>query len=71
MTDDRRTPTEPERAADEDAHELTFERGYGAQDHVLGEGETLADVAGVSEEDVREDLLGERDEQPDEDEQSE
>ena len=39
-----------------DDHELTFESGYGAQDKVLKEGETLEDVAGVSEEDIRKDV---------------
>ena len=40
----------------QDDHELTFESGYGAQDKVLQEDETLEDVAGVSEEDIRKDV---------------
>ena len=47
MDDDRRANND---------QELTFESGYGAQDKVLQDGETLEEVAGVSEEDVRDDL---------------
>ncbi len=50
MNDDRQ-----DRRQDDD-RELTFESGYGAQDKVLEDDETLEDVAGVSEEDIREDL---------------
>ena len=45
------------KSSSEDDHELTFEHGYGAQEEVLS-GETLADVAGVTEKDVRDDVLG-------------
>ena len=37
-------------------HELTFESGYGAQDKVLKNDETLEEVAGVSEEAIRKDV---------------
>ncbi len=49
MNDDRQNNQD-------DDHELTFESGYGAQDKVLENDETLEDVAGVSEEDIREDM---------------
>ncbi len=52
----------------EDARELTFEHGYGAQEEVVTDDEALEDVAGVSEEDVREDLL---DAQPDDEDEPE
>lgn len=73
MSDDKRegregTETE-ERTSAEGEQELTFEHGYGAQERVLSEEEDLADVAGVKEEDVREDFLGER--QDDEDDEPE
>ena len=45
-----------------DDHELTFESGYGAQDKVLKDGESLEDVAGVSEEDIRKDMETQEDE---------
>ncbi|CAN5899746.1 hypothetical protein BH24DEI2_BH24DEI2_12980 [soil metagenome] len=64
MMDDPRD--DAEQASQKDDHELTFEHGYGAQDNVLEDDETLADVAGVSEKEVREDLLGERREDADE-----
>ena len=57
MTDD------PVKKTDQDEQELTFESGYGAQDKVLGEDESLEDVASVSEADVRQDL--QRDSQED------
>ena len=50
MNDDR------QKNGQDDDHELTFESGYGAQDKVLEDNETLEDVAGVSEEDIREDM---------------
>ena len=49
MNDDRQN-------SQDDDRELTFESGYGAQDKVLEDNETLEDVAGVSEEDIREDI---------------
>ena len=47
-------------SAQEDDKELTFERGFGAQDKVVKDGETLADLGGVSEADIRKDLLKEK-----------
>ena len=49
MSDDRRD-------RQDDDQELTFESGYGAKDNVLKDDETLEDVAGVSEEDIRNDV---------------
>ena len=57
MKDDKTKPAEQR-----DDHELTFESGYGAQDKVLKGDETLEDVAGVSEEEVRQDLESSQDE---------
>ena len=56
MKDDKTKPAEQR-----DDHELTFESGYGAQDEVLKGDETLEDVAGVSEEEVRKDLESSQD----------
>ena len=66
MNDDRRGDEQGD-----DNHELTFESGYGAQDKVLKEGETLEDVAGVSEEDVRKDVRETQIEESDEDKSDE
>ena len=42
----------------EDDRELTFERGFGANEALREDDDrSLAEIAGVSEEDVREDLL--------------
>jgi len=57
---DKKTSEETERKAGEDDQELTFEHGYGAQEGVLSEDESVEDVAGVSEKDIENDLLGER-----------
>lgn len=73
MSDDKREGREgaerEDRTSAEGEQELTFEHGYGAQERVLSEEEDLADVAGVKEEDVREDFLAAR--HGDEDDKSE
>lgn len=56
MNDDRKNGSKQD-----DDHELTFESGYGAQDKVLEGDETLEDVAGVSEADIREDVKPDKD----------
>lgn len=60
MNDDRQNNKQ------DNDHELTFESGYGAQDKVLEEDETLEDVAGVSEADIREDIKRDEDREKDE-----
>ncbi len=63
MADNSKAPSDDARNAhetDEDEQELTFEHGYGAQEGVLSGDESLEDIAGVSEKDVHDDLLGER-----------
>ena len=60
MNDDR-----SKRDDRQDDHELTFESGYGAQDNVLQNDETLEDVAGVSEEDIRKDVRETQEDEPD------
>lgn len=63
MADNSKAPNDNARnahEADEDEQELTFEHGYGAQDDVLSGDESLEDIAGVSEKDVHDDLLGEQ-----------
>ncbi len=64
MKDDAREdaqPSSPEERTFEDDHELTFEHGFGANEALRKDNDkSLADIAGVSEEDVREDLLEER-----------
>ena len=60
MSDDTRRDAEdaPESRVLEDDHELTFERGFGANEALREDDDrSLAEIAGVSEEDVREDLL--------------
>ena len=60
MSDERENPKSTdgkEQPADENGHELTFEHGHGAQERVVPDEKDLADVAGVTEADVREDLL--------------
>ena len=59
MSDDRQNNQDDER-------ELTFESGYGAQDEVLKNDETLEEVAGVSEEDIRKDVREMQEESGDE-----
>ena len=44
----------------EEGQELTFEHGFGAQDNVLEDDETLTDLGGVSEKAIRDDLLEEK-----------
>ena len=44
----------------EEGQELTFEPGFGAQDNVLEDDETLTDLGGVSEKAIRDDLLEEK-----------
>ncbi len=59
MSDDaERDESETPLERDEDDHELTFEHGFGANEALHEDDDrSLAEIAGVSEEEVREDLL--------------
>ena len=59
MSDDaERGVSETPLGRGEDDHELTFEHGFGASEALHEDDDrSLAEIAGVSEEDVREDLL--------------
>ena len=60
MSDDTRRDAEdvPSGPSEDDDRELTFERGFGANEALREDDDrSLADIAGVTEEDVREDLL--------------
>lgn len=62
--DDEKKLDETEKNTDEvreNDQELTFEHGYGAQEGVLSDDESLEDVAGVNEKDIENDLLREQD----------
>ena len=70
MSDDTRRDVEDapnSSPSEDDDHELTFERGFGANEALREDDDrSLAEIAGVSEEDVREDLLEGSDDEQDE-----